>query len=154
MLYLVGVLQKMVGYKLFIIKQFILIINVFVGSTSDILMVALVPIMDRMECERILRMHRLSLPITLGQICAGGKDLVDTCRGDSGGPLGYRDFYNGNPRFIQFGIVSFGLQKCGVVNVPGVYTNVSHYIQWITDNLRESKSIINNVKLDEGKLSR
>lgn len=92
--------------------------------------------MDRMECERILRMHRLRWPITMGQICAGGKDLVDTCRGDSGGPLGYRDFYNGNPRFIQFGIVSLGLEACGVKNVPTSYTNVSYYLQWITDHMR------------------
>ncbi|XP_065359422.1 uncharacterized protein LOC135953441 [Calliphora vicina] len=112
------------------------------GTTSDILLVAVVPIMDRMECERILKMHRLRLPITLGQICAGGKDLVDTCRGDSGGPLGYRDFYNDSPRFIQFGIVSVGLEACGVKNVPTSYTNISYYLQWITDHMRYDRNDI------------
>ncbi|TMW40391.1 hypothetical protein DOY81_014529 [Sarcophaga bullata] len=72
----------------------------------------------------------------MGQICAGGKGFVDTCKGDSGGPLGYRDFYNGFPRFIQFGIVSFGVTACGGIDVPTSYTNTSYYMQWITDHMR------------------
>lgn len=44
----------------------------------------------------------------------------DSCYGDSGGPLADR-------RTI-YGIVSFG-DNCG--QVPGVYVNVSYYINWI-----------------------
>lgn len=33
------------------------------------------------------------------------------------------------------GIVSFGSRRCGDFGVPGVYTNVFAYIQWIKDNL-------------------
>lgn len=70
-------------------------------------------------------------------MCAGAENLVDTCKGDSGGPVGYTDMYNGRPRFVQYGIVAAGLKDCGVVNVPGIYTNVSHHIQWIIDNIKD-----------------
>ncbi|XP_034484349.1 serine protease grass-like [Drosophila innubila] len=63
------------------------------------------------------------------QICAGdpGKD---SCNGDSGGPLQFVDIYNGQQRFVQFGIVSYGSGHCGD-GTPGVYANVGSYIPWI-----------------------
>jgi secreted trypsin-like serine protease len=33
------------------------------------------------------------------------------------------------------GIVSFGPRVCGTENVPGVYSRVRHYIDWILDNV-------------------
>lgn len=117
-------------------------------------MLAYLPYVNRTECSNKLRKYNLNSPLNNGHICAGGANLVDSCQGDSGGPLGYRDIYEGKARFIQFGIVSLGLYRCGVVNVPGIYTNVSHYIQWITDNLKESKLNKNINNHDEGKLSR
>uniref|UniRef100_A0A1A9UFJ9 CLIP domain-containing serine protease n=1 Tax=Glossina austeni TaxID=7395 RepID=A0A1A9UFJ9_GLOAU len=104
------------------------------GNTSDVLMVALVRHIERQTCQKDFAV----LP-TLNEehICAGGENLVDSCRGDSGGPLGFRDKHFGHLRFIQFGVVSFGINTCGQVNLPGVYTNVSHYMQWITDNIRK-----------------
>lgn len=107
----------------------------FLGTLADILQVAVVPKVNHAQCQAWLKSHGLRLPLTSGQICAGGKGLVDTCRGDSGGPLGYRDFYNENPRFIQFGIVSFGLNACGAEDAPTSYTNISYYMQWITDQM-------------------
>lgn len=67
-------------------------------------------------------------------ICAGdshGGWNKDTCQGDSGGPLQIS-----HPKniclFQILGITSFG-QGCAVVNTPGVYTRVSHYLKWIED---------------------
>ena len=34
----------------------------------------------------------------------------------------------------QLGIVSFGSRRCGI-GVPGVYTNVAAYMDWIQENL-------------------
>lgn len=96
-----------------------------------------VPYVNRSDCETQLQKYGFERPLNNGHICAGGENLFDSCPGDSGGPLGYQDFYNERLRFIQFGIVSFGIRGCGVSNVPGIYTNVSHYIQWITDNLKD-----------------
>nr|ADW77220.1 thrombin-like protein [Agkistrodon piscivorus leucostoma] len=64
------------------------------------------------------------LLVEYGTLCAGilegGKD---TCGGDSGGPL----ICNGQ---IQ-GIVSYGAHPCGQGLMPGVYTKVFDYNDWI-----------------------
>uniref|UniRef100_A0A8D8AB03 Serine protease easter n=2 Tax=Culex pipiens TaxID=7175 RepID=A0A8D8AB03_CULPI len=65
------------------------------------------------------------------QLCAGGKAGEDTCRGDSGGPLMRQ--IQGNYHLI--GVVSMGPIKCGTENVPGVYTNVATFIDWIQSKL-------------------
>ncbi|XP_078508708.1 serine protease 27-like isoform X2 [Lissotriton helveticus] len=68
--------------------------------------------------------------ILYDMICAGytvgGKDA---CQGDSGGPLVCK-FTNA---WILVGIVSWG-SGCAQANYPGVYTRVSVYINWITQN--------------------
>ena len=56
---------------------------------------------------------------------------VDSCNGDSGGPLFLRD----NDVYTLRGIVSFGSRRCGTGS-PGVYTNVREYIPWIQRNMR------------------
>lgn len=100
-------------------------------------MVAVLPTVERSQCQIELRKNYLRLPLTVGQICAGGGNGNDSdaCRGDSGGPLGYKDNFNGHPRFIQFGLVSVGLDNCGYESPPTTYTNISHYLQWITDHM-------------------
>lgn len=71
------------------------------------------------------------------QICAGGQESKDSCRGDSGGPLmKYHVDKNGNNYMFLVGIVSFGHQPCGQLNVPGVYTRVVSYIDWIQEKIR------------------
>ncbi|XP_054729908.1 trypsin-like [Anastrepha obliqua] len=60
-----------------------------------------------------------------GGVDEGGKGQ---CSGDSGGPL----VYDGH---IQLGIVSWSIKPCTVYPYPGVYTKVSHYINWIKENI-------------------
>jgi len=63
-------------------------------------------------------------------LCAGiGKE--DACQGDSGGPL---MMPNGSI-FYLIGVVSSGVE-CSNPKHPGVYTNVSAFIPWITDNVK------------------
>ncbi|CAD7695786.1 unnamed protein product [Ostreobium quekettii] len=72
-------------------------------------------------------------------LCAvGGKPGVETCPGDSGGPMVRAfapggDVDLGRPDLdVLFGITSFGERgTCGATELPGVYTAVSHYIDWI-----------------------
>ncbi|XP_002130348.2 enteropeptidase [Ciona intestinalis] len=58
-------------------------------------------------------------------LCAGGEAGRDTCKGDSGGPF----LCVTNSRWYIHGITSFG-HGCAR-GVPGGYTRVSNYINWI-----------------------
>jgi secreted trypsin-like serine protease len=53
-------------------------------------------------------------------------DNVDSCHGDSGGPL----IYSRDERRVLVGIVSWG-QGCAQDGLPGVYTRISSFISWI-----------------------
>ncbi|KAI8323587.1 hypothetical protein GQ54DRAFT_303233 [Martensiomyces pterosporus] len=70
------------------------------------------------------------------QICTDGAPGVDTCLGDSGGPL-ITPVDNG-PGFALLGLTSFGgkgggnlADKCAVAGLPGYYTRLAPYINWI-----------------------
>ncbi|KAJ8928425.1 hypothetical protein NQ314_019014 [Rhamnusium bicolor] len=63
----------------------------------------------------------------------GGRD---TCTGDSGGPLTKSMRVNNVRRAYVIGIVSYGLRECGTA--PAVYVNVTHYVDWILENIKQS----------------
>jgi hypothetical protein len=66
-----------------------------------------------------------------GQLCADSLERADACQGDSGGPLVWHD-EKGVAWLI--GLVSFGKGRtCGTSGLPGVYTDVQHYVRtgWI-----------------------
>lgn len=58
------------------------------------------------------------------QICAIGQnhrgEIVDSCRGDSGGPLHEQAYKGANRIFYVKGIVSHGSASCQDKNIPGV----------------------------------
>jgi secreted trypsin-like serine protease len=65
------------------------------------------------------------------QLCVGSSRAgEDSCQGDSGGPV---IAGNGDTTRIV-GTVSYGT-GCGRKGVPGVYTRVSFYAQWIDDRI-------------------
>lgn len=82
-----------------------------------------VPMISREEC---IEAYKTQGQLPEGEICTmyqvGGKDA---CQGDSGGPLAFDGHL--------IGIVSWGI-GCGVRGNPGVYTDVSHYAEWIKEN--------------------
>lgn len=67
-------------------------------------------------------------------ICAGGRKQ-DTCRGDSGGPLVRDVSENYNINWYLYGITSFGTKSCGLEGIPGVYTRVTSYMDWIREQV-------------------
>lgn len=67
--------------------------------------------------------------ITANMICAGlPQGGRDSCQGDSGGPLVV--FNNERSQWELAGIVSWG-QGCALPGLPGVYTRVSRFAQWV-----------------------
>uniref|UniRef100_A0A8B9RB90 trypsin n=1 Tax=Astyanax mexicanus TaxID=7994 RepID=A0A8B9RB90_ASTMX len=64
--------------------------------------------------------------------CAGHmQGGVDTCQGDSGGPLVCKQ----NSTSYIYGVVSWG-DACGKKNKPGIYARVTHFLDWINENMR------------------
>ncbi|XP_058462770.1 CLIP domain-containing serine protease B4-like [Malaya genurostris] len=68
--------------------------------------------------------------IISSQLCAGAEKGKDTCQGDSGGGLvaPVDGFY------YEYGVVSWGY-GCGRKGVPGVYTRVTSFLDWIENHL-------------------
>lgn len=48
-----------------------------------------------------------------------------------------REHSGGIPYWYLTGVVSYGPKNCGTPDIPGVYTRVSKYIDWIKKNIRE-----------------
>jgi secreted trypsin-like serine protease len=68
------------------------------------------------------------------EICAGGgkTQSTDSCQGDSGGPLvAPADNALG---WVQVGVVSWGI-SCGQKGLPGVYSRVAEYYDWVKETL-------------------
>jgi secreted trypsin-like serine protease len=67
-------------------------------------------------------------------ICAADPGIVDTCSGDSGGPLALLR----NGQWVLSGVTSFGV-GCGRPAFPGIYARVAPHVRWIArhvDDLR------------------
>uniref|UniRef100_A0A0K8TZL4 Transmembrane protease serine 3 n=1 Tax=Bactrocera latifrons TaxID=174628 RepID=A0A0K8TZL4_BACLA len=100
------------------------------GSVSSVLREVTVPIITNAQC----RATSYKSMIKATMLCAGhvGEGGKDACQGDSGGPLIVRDGI-----FRLAGVVSFGY-GCARPNAPGIYTRVSHYLEWIAANTRNA----------------
>lgn len=93
------------------------------GHGTHHLYKANVPVLNHKVCEFLF--NPAKIPDTM--ICAGLKNGgVDTCQGDSGGPLVCQT----SGTYKVAGIVSWGY-SCAQAYTPGVYTRVTHYIDWI-----------------------
>ncbi|KAF2359427.1 Serine proteases trypsin domain [Trinorchestia longiramus] len=103
------------------------------SSHSVVLKEIGVPLWHNRDCQAALRQQfgpGYILPSTA--ICAGAEGR-DACDGDGGGPL----VCEKAGRWYQVGVVSFGI-GCGERSVPGVYTRVEAYEQWIRDTVGHS----------------
>lgn len=103
----------------------------FGGAPSNALQEVDLQLFSHEECQRTYGTSSKKVPEGIKnefQICAGGRNAEkDTCQGDSGGPLQARVIHE---LYKVVGVTSFG-KACGTTNVPGVYTRVSSYVDWI-----------------------
>ncbi len=100
------------------------------GSSPETCQYIRVPTITNKDCN--IDYDEFPLSITDSMICAGYRGLggKDSCLGDSGGPL----IFNHGGKAILVGVVSWG-RKCAEPSHPGVYSRVTHVLDWIKDNM-------------------
>jgi len=107
---------------------------------ADVLQFLPVNVTDSDNCKEIY--SKRGGILTGKQICAGGEKGKDSCVGDSGSALmRSRPPTPTNPvdQWDIIGVVSFGPRLCGTEGVPGVYTRVNSYIEWILDTVSQTQ---------------
>ncbi|XP_063697742.1 serine protease grass-like [Culicoides brevitarsis] len=107
------------------------------GRKSDVLLKAKVSLHPHDRCQEAISRLSKRVQITEAHLCAVGVgNNVDTCSGDSGGPIQVAANFNNDVRIVQYGIISFGPNSCGNSGTyPGVYTNLRHFLTWVLDNI-------------------
>lgn len=90
-------------------------------------------ISDQVQCFDLYK-RRYNISLINSQLCVGGESGRDSCGGDSGGPL--MTLIPHSYLWYLEGIVSFGSTPCGKAGIPGIYTKVSSYLDWIAEKIR------------------
>lgn len=98
----------------------------FGGPYSEVLREVKLVIWNNTECD-----NRFIQPITEVFLCAGPKRREgDSCQGDSGGPLMVQ---SRSKQWTLVGVISWGI-KCGEPGVPGIYTRIPHFLDYIYEH--------------------
>ncbi|XP_059156697.1 transmembrane protease serine 9-like [Physella acuta] len=90
------------------------------GTIQSTMLWVDVPVVSDVTCQ-----SNYGLYYHGSNFCAGSPGM-DSCRGDSGGPLACKE---ADGRFYEYGIVSAGPEYCG--SSAGLYTKVSSFLPWI-----------------------
>ncbi|XP_049792437.1 brachyurin-like [Schistocerca nitens] len=94
---------------------------------SEVLRYAVAPVISHLTCN----LRYFFLIDDDMHICTSGDNGVSTCNGDSGGPL---VIYEADGSPTQIGIVSFGISLGCEIGWPPVFTRVTNYMEWISQN--------------------
>lgn len=114
----------------FIVFQSIFLIS---GTFSAVKRKVLINTVPVDICQLFYKIKNESLPSIL---CVGGRTGHDTCSGDSGGPLMQAVHENKKSNWILYGVISYGSAQCGREGQPAVYTRITHYLDWVIQNLK------------------
>ncbi|XP_045581548.1 trypsin I-P1 [Procambarus clarkii] len=102
-------------------------------SLTNVLMAADVKVKSDSDCFEIFRGYSF-FKVYPSNVCAGGEDK-DACQGDSGGPLVCCNNSTEDLNSCRLvGITSWGI-GCATRGIPGVYTEVAHYVKWMKDTI-------------------
>ncbi|KAL4717335.1 hypothetical protein ACJJTC_017222 [Scirpophaga incertulas] len=109
------------------------VIETVARTRSPELQAAVVDILDSKKCDELLKpsCNRHWCGMTDSQVCAGKlSGGVDACQGDSGGPLQMKIPTITGQVYHVVGVISFG-KGCALPDLPGLYTRVSSFLDWI-----------------------
>ncbi|GFT65234.1 coagulation factor X [Nephila pilipes] len=99
------------------------------GFSTEVLHQAEVPFISKKECRKAYG----DTYISYNMLCAGfSNGQVDSCRGDSGGPLMHE---RKDGTWAVYGITSFG-DGCGKKGKYGVYSNVYNLLDWVKNVIK------------------
>ncbi|XP_058802251.1 transmembrane protease serine 7-like [Phymastichus coffea] len=101
---------------------------------TDVLHETKIPIVSDTMCRNVY----VDYKITGNMFCAGYRSgRMDSCAGDSGGPLLCRDPEKTEHPWTIFGITSFG-EGCGKRGKYGIYARLSNYVHWINKVIKQT----------------
>ncbi|XP_030380378.1 uncharacterized protein LOC115628430 [Scaptodrosophila lebanonensis] len=112
------------------------------GKGSNVLQELQIVVFNNSVCQnayklrnKFVRDEQFDETVLCAGNLAGGKD---SCQGDSGGPLMMPEYYKGyTVHYYLIGVVSYGI-GCGLPGVPGIYTSVQHFMDWIEARVAET----------------
>nr|XP_029708561.1 uncharacterized protein LOC115254996 [Aedes albopictus] len=113
----------------------------FEDRTPSLLKVSLKPL-ESSKCGKFYTsevVRGLSAGLHENHLCAVDEKM-DTCEGDSGGPLQVKLLHHTHLTPYVVAVTSFGL-PCGLSN-PGVYTKIGPYHDWILATMQQSGAVI------------
>ena len=93
------------------------------SEVSDVIKKATLDILTNEECKKT------TLDKITNKILCAHKAGYGSCSGDSGGPLICQPI----DQHEVCGVVSLAPELCGNPVLPGIYTRVSEYLDWIRD---------------------
>ncbi|XP_052889014.1 prostasin-like [Anopheles moucheti] len=106
-------------------------------NPSDTLREARIPVVSAITCIESNR-NAFATQLTSNMFCAGNRDGISACNGDSGGGL----FFNFNNVWFIRGVVSFTKPRQDVLLCDTkeytVFTDVAKYLSWIEQHIRET----------------
>ncbi|OQR79373.1 testisin-like [Tropilaelaps mercedesae] len=103
--------------------------EIFMKLRPNVLQKVDLPLVNNSICNQWYKQAGKKVRLISSQICAGyANGSLDACQGDSGGPL----MVHTGSRYKLVGVVSAGF-GCARPLLPGLYTRVSYYIDWIRE---------------------
>uniref|UniRef100_T1JCW8 Peptidase S1 domain-containing protein n=1 Tax=Strigamia maritima TaxID=126957 RepID=T1JCW8_STRMM len=109
--------------------------DINIGVPSHVLQKLDLQVLSQESCRSFF--HGSSMYLNKDKLCAWAQNK-DSCKGDSGGPLAWQN--QSTKRHYLIGIISMGF-RCGETNMPGLYTRITSYIDWIKSNTQNDTTI-------------
>lgn len=114
------------------------------GAPARLLRNATVPFVPLAACRADAVAAHIDNPLTADTVCAGVPLVIDTCAGDSGGPLLLLGGSQATSVGQQVGVTSHGAFACGGAgdNIPGAYAGVYDNVTsaWLVSQIGTSNA--------------